>query len=526
MDSLVSVIVPVYNSEIYLEACLNSILNQTYKKIEVIIINDGSSDDSESIIKKYAEADTRIKYFTQTNNGLGYTRNKGIRLSSGEFIFFLDSDDIVPNTAINDLVTAIEKNKSDIAVGKVIRINNHRMYIPIRHLEFDLYREGTLTNLMKSPELLQDSIACNKLWRKDFLFKHQLLFTEGRYYEDLNLTLKGAILAEDISVTNKVVYYWRVRDLGDPSITQEQMKLENTVDRIQALAANRKWLLDNKIENRIVREHDLKCLLDILRLHVIKFSQVKEEEKQKWLREIEDFIKKVPSDISRKLPDKEYKIYRLLMEKKYNDLYLFSQLFMGTETKQIVVQDKDKFLLKGTSQVYDVTNYLKPTMVVSKIEKEKTNWLLIGNLSIPKASKKIIGELYAVNRKSKENIIICEIMAQPIVETSCYPYEEQNFGININNSLLKWLKSGSTYDFYYRLKEFPNYLPSRVRLLEDGCSLIERKTNYKMYRTNYGNLSLEVSNESLLKSLRIKGMKLKRFIKDHFGSNFSKKDLR
>ncbi len=95
MSALVSVVVPVYNLEKYIENCLKSIVAQTYKNLEIICIDDGSTDGSARIIKEFAGTDERIKYFYQRNQGLSATRNEGIRISTGEYILFIDADDFL-----------------------------------------------------------------------------------------------------------------------------------------------------------------------------------------------------------------------------------------------------------------------------------------------------------------------------------------------------------------------------------------------------------------------------------------------
>lgn len=92
----------------------------------------------------------------------------GISLSTGKYIYFLDSDDELPKNALQSLIDEIVKYDAEFAVGKVLRYNEERKYVPIRHLEFNLYHSKEVTNLKDKPELLQDSIACNKLWKKDF----------------------------------------------------------------------------------------------------------------------------------------------------------------------------------------------------------------------------------------------------------------------------------------------------------------------------------------------------------------------
>ena len=100
----VSIIIPVYNTEKYLEQCLESIINQTYKNIEIICVDDGSTDDSSAILHNFQQKDSRIKVYTQKNNGTGVCRNKGIMYSTGEYIMFVDSDDWLNLSAIEKVV--------------------------------------------------------------------------------------------------------------------------------------------------------------------------------------------------------------------------------------------------------------------------------------------------------------------------------------------------------------------------------------------------------------------------------------
>ncbi|MBQ8784417.1 MAG: glycosyltransferase family 2 protein [Alphaproteobacteria bacterium] len=116
MSHTVTVVIPVYNVEKYLEQCLDSVINQTYKDIEIICINDGSTDNSITILEKYALSDNRIKIISQTNQGISAARNAGIKVATGKYITFLDSDDFLSRDAIEKMVTAIENNYVDFVV--------------------------------------------------------------------------------------------------------------------------------------------------------------------------------------------------------------------------------------------------------------------------------------------------------------------------------------------------------------------------------------------------------------------------
>ena len=110
MDSLISVIVPIYNSEKYLDNTIKSIINQTYKNLEIILVDDGSTDKSYEICKKYQKKDNRIKLFHQKNKGVSFARNIGIENSNGEFLTFLDSDDLIDKKMYEKLFNAFDNN--------------------------------------------------------------------------------------------------------------------------------------------------------------------------------------------------------------------------------------------------------------------------------------------------------------------------------------------------------------------------------------------------------------------------------
>ena len=126
----VSVIISVYNVEKYLARCLDSVINQTLKDIEIICVNDGSTDNSAQILEEYAQKDERIKVITQVNSGLSEARNTGMSASTGEFIAFLDSDDFVDLDFYEALYNSAVKNNCEIACGNIIRENDKKKRKP------------------------------------------------------------------------------------------------------------------------------------------------------------------------------------------------------------------------------------------------------------------------------------------------------------------------------------------------------------------------------------------------------------
>ena len=122
---VISVIIPVYNAEKYLEKCLNSVIKQTLKDIEIICINDGSTDGSLNILQKYSEKDKRFIIIDQKNSGQSVARNKGLSVAKGEFIGFVDSDDWIDDDFYEKLYDAAIEYKADIAAGNILRVNEN-----------------------------------------------------------------------------------------------------------------------------------------------------------------------------------------------------------------------------------------------------------------------------------------------------------------------------------------------------------------------------------------------------------------
>ncbi len=507
MAELVSVVIPVYNAIPYLEECLASVKAQTYPHLEIIMVNDGSTDKSEELLDYYADKFPHFHVYHQANQGLGYTRNRGISLSKGKYLFFLDADDAIPSKAIESLVIAAEKSEADYAVGKVVRFNDARKYIPIRHLEFGLYQKKGQTRLVDHPAMLQDSIACNKLWKKSLLVDNELSFKEGKYYEDLTLTLKAAVLAEKIEVLNKVVYHWRIRDEEDkPSITQQQMKLENTLHRIEALQENRHWLQETEAPKKIVEENDLKSLLDMIRLHAVKFSLIDEVEQEEWVKIVRSFLLEIPVVLTERLPKKEKIIFDLLIDLDLENLKLFSQMLMAIEKEKLVYQESTQFVFYGDNKKIDVTAFLKPVVNVRQVKLENSYWTLRGQLKLPKVSEATTCRFYIKERKSGREIELEPFSSSPSGESLVYPYEEQEFSVMVKATVFELLDNDTAFDFYCSLPEYPNSIQARVRLPEK----VQRKESelkignlsLKLYRTNYGNLSVQlqkVGATSLLK---------------------------
>ena len=229
-EPLVSVVIPVFNVAGYVGECLDSVLAQDHRSLQVIVIDDGSTDASPAVVQARAEADDRIEFQRQANVGLGATRNRAARLARGEFLFFLDSDDRLPKRAISAMVEAAQRTGADVVMGPLTRFNSSRRWLPAWASE--LHRAPEFReHLADRPELLRNHYACAKLYRRSFWTAQDARFREGVPYEDQPLVTRLLISADGIASVADPVYEYRDRD-DQSSISQQT----HTLDDLRARA--------------------------------------------------------------------------------------------------------------------------------------------------------------------------------------------------------------------------------------------------------------------------------------------------
>ncbi len=218
-NELISVIVPVYNVELYLEKCIHSIIQQTYKNIEILLIDDGSLDKSKEICDAFAKEDSRIKVFHQKNRGLSAARNKGIELATASYLMFIDSDDFIESEMIERLYNKIKNDEADICCcGKILDYELNHIAINNKN-EFSVNNEEALLKLLINDDI--DNSACDKLFKRE-LFEC-LRFPVGRYYEDIATIYQTFMASKKISHINYLGYHYCIRK---NSISKESFSIK------------------------------------------------------------------------------------------------------------------------------------------------------------------------------------------------------------------------------------------------------------------------------------------------------------
>jgi CDP-glycerol glycerophosphotransferase len=279
VSARISVVVPIYNVEPYLEICLESIAAQSFTELEVIMVNDGSTDGSPAIAERFAERDARFRLVSKPNGGLGAARNTGADLASGEFLTFVDSDDLLRRHSYELMLASLQQTGSDIVSGNVRRFS----VFGTRQARF-LARTFTTTRLAthvtEFPPLLADRIAYNKIWRRSFYDQHDLKFPEGTLYEDVPMTIPAHFLAKTVDVLSETVYLWRIRSGDSQSITQRRAETRGLKDRADACRHVSLFLAANgfdegkRLYDRTVVAEDLAYFLGVLDIAERDFREV------------------------------------------------------------------------------------------------------------------------------------------------------------------------------------------------------------------------------------------------------------
>lgn len=283
----ISVVVPVYNVEEYLRECLDSVATQSFQDLEVVMVDDGSTDGSVAICEEYAARDERFRLVRQPNGGLGNARNTGAREASGEFLNFLDSDDVLPRHALRTLIRSLDKTGSDFATGNVHRFNRGGV-TPAPFVARAFGKTRPQTHITKFRGLLVDRIAPNKLFRRSFWDQHGFAFPEGVTHEDIPVILPAHFLAKSVDVIADPVYLYRLRETGGLSITQRRLEPKVLLDRLSAVSHVSEFL--GKHKRRAKRWYDASVVAEDLRYYVNVLPHADEDYRALFLERVNAFL--------------------------------------------------------------------------------------------------------------------------------------------------------------------------------------------------------------------------------------------
>ena len=239
----VSVIIPVYNVENYLRKCLNSLVNQTLKDIEIIVVNDGTLDNSQEIIDEYVKKyPKKVVSIIQENGGQGAARNTGLLHAKGEYIGYVDSDDYVEENMYEELYKKAKEEDSDIVIcgNNVVKENYEFLSKEDVDKEF----------------LLGKMAVWNKIYKKNIIVDNKIQFRSKVWYEDLDFTMKVYFSSKKISYVDKPLYNYLLRE----GSTMNNNNIKRNLELIEAFDSLIDYCKDKKIYNKVKDEIEFLCI--------------------------------------------------------------------------------------------------------------------------------------------------------------------------------------------------------------------------------------------------------------------------
>ncbi|MFF2719927.1 CDP-glycerol glycerophosphotransferase family protein [Streptomyces sp. NPDC058011] len=337
MAPRLTVVVPLYNVEEYLGACLTSLAEQTMADLEVVLVDDGSTDNGPALAQEFVDRDPRFRLIRQKNAGLGAARNAGVREADpkAEFLTFVDSDDVVPPGAYARMIAELDSSGSDFATGNVERLRANGALEQSPMFRKPMEKARPATHVTRDWILLGDRIACNKVFRRTFWDEHAFAFPTGVLYEDIAVVLPAHFLARSVDVVEEPVYHWRDRD---GSITTRRAVPRGIRDRVAAVTTVSTFLSGRDGMAEAKRRYDAHALSGDLWLFIEALPDGDEEFHTAFLDHAGAFAATVDPEVFAGLPLDLRVKWQLIRERRIAELLAL----LGEEKS-----DRDTFHVRG-----------------------------------------------------------------------------------------------------------------------------------------------------------------------------------
>lgn len=325
MKIKVSVIVPVYNVEKFIDKCLNSLVKQSLKEIEIIVVNDGSPDNSQKIVDKYVKKyPDKIKSYIKENGGQGSARNYGLKKASGEYIGYVDSDDFVEKDMYKKLYNKAKENNYDIVV-----CGNYNVSEDYQNKNIDAFINNYNTDLENI--FFGKMAVWNKIYKRDILIKNKLEFKEKVWYEDLAFTLKAIMNSNTFAFIDEPLYDYLIREgstMNNSNVQRNLEILDAFNDILSYIQHNKKEEYFSKIEFLAIDHIYISAIVRVLK------AEADDKVKRETINKLIDYMnKKFPNYKNNKyintLSKNRKIIYKLINIKMYGLINLIFKVKKG-----------------------------------------------------------------------------------------------------------------------------------------------------------------------------------------------------
>lgn len=331
-----SVVVPWYNVQDYLQECLESLARQSVTDIEVILVDDGSNDESPKIAQEFAERDPRFKLVRQDNEGPGAARNNGIAHATGQYLAFADGDDIIPTTAFELLIASLERTGSDFALGNALRLTPNGTHQSALHSRY-ARRSRECTHISRDHELMHDRVVWGRVYRRAFWTEHQemLRFPEGVLHEDIEPAILAHYLAASVDVVHDTVYLWRIRDAGAASTTQRRTDVNILRDRFAAVDGVSRFLAEHATAEE-KRAWDRVAISSDLRIFLKEVDEADDEFRTRLLDLANGFLGRADDSVVDQLPAIQRLEWHFVRHRQLDELIEVARFERQGKARQIV----------------------------------------------------------------------------------------------------------------------------------------------------------------------------------------------
>lgn len=341
----VSIVVPVYNTGKYLKECLDSLVNQTFEDTEIICINDGSTDNSLEILEEYKNKYSNISIYSQENSGVSITRNKGINYSHGDYLYFMDSDDILELNAIEELYDIASENDLDILIFKLINFSDEtKEKYPSKYYEMPFLKKWAdkVFNLEDiGAKALHIAVSPpGKFFKRDFI--KDMKFPEHLIYEDNAFFAEAMLKANRVSFYDKHLYTRRIRE---NSITQKaNLKSADTI-KIMNL------IMELSKQYGVYEKYKYALWDKKIKTSCLRFSKVDEEYKKEFYQLLkDDYIsleeEYIENKIYKKISKKSKYYYESVLNTDEYDIFELNMNLFNEKDKNQRLKNKNKQLKK------------------------------------------------------------------------------------------------------------------------------------------------------------------------------------
>lgn len=302
----VSVIIPIYNGERFLKQCLDSVLCQTYKNLEVICVNDGSKDCSLNILNEYAENDRRLIILSQENKGLSGARNSGMDIATGEYIAFVDCDDYIDHTMIEKLVRLAKQTGAEIAITNILLYFEDTLQIKSFRDEPLYYSLSKSTfTINQAPEMIKHIGVWDRIFRRDFIEENHFRFIDKVIYEDAPFCVETELKAKNIALIPEHLYFYR-KNAGGAITDKERGNDHYKQDYIKVQKYVQEQLRKNKANAKVWKSY-LEYFFSYAIMHQKNSTTFKF---YRWFfRQVQEILSTQDKEIVNKITDTKIKEY-------------------------------------------------------------------------------------------------------------------------------------------------------------------------------------------------------------------------